>query len=529
MQRREFITLLGGATAAWPLIARAQTYPMRPIFLVVGYASGGLTDIIARWTGRWLSERLNNLIAIENKPGADSNLATELVANAPPDGYRLLLVTATSAINASLYDKLSFNFIRDIAPVAGIIRVPHVLTVNPILPVKTLPEFIAYTKSNADTVKFASGGNGTMGHLAGELFKTSAGTNMLHVPYAGPGPAVTNVIDGHAQAAFEFMPASIEHIRAGKLRALAVTTAARSELLPELPTLSEFLPEYEASSWYGVGAPKKMPPEIVDRLNKEINAGIGGKLNMLPANFGGIVLSGSPADFGKQIADETEKWAKVILTNNIRGNPTTPGNINSTTLVELFPDLTDLPRTPALAITIEWVGYSPISPFRANYSLSLLNSQFQGEGKFEVAGGATAKESASRAIAIPREVVQAFLTAANKVKMIEGQYAPRFIYTDSYPSLIIEIQTKQGMLKIKTASQPEAHYVAGVKAYDSRTPWAIEYLGRTFVVNANDLDQAMQPLEPLLQSAEVFKELVDRINSRRNPPTAAPSVPGGPH
>jgi tripartite-type tricarboxylate transporter receptor subunit TctC len=439
MQRRAFIMLLGGA-AAWPLIARAQTYPMRPIFLVVGYPSGGLTDIIARWTGRWLSERLNNLILIENKPGADSNLATELVVNAPPDGYRLLLVTATSAINASLYDKLSFNFIRDIAPVAGIIRVPHVLTVNPAIPVKTLAEFIAYTKSNADTVKFASGGNGTMGHLAGELFKTRAGINMLHVPYAGPGPAVTNVIDGHAQAAFEFMPASIEHIRAGKLRALAVTTAARSELLPELPTLGEFLPEYEASSWYGVGAPKNTPPEIVERLNKEINAGIGGRINMLPANFGATVLSGLSADFGKQIADETDKWGKVILTSKIGANPTPPGNINSTTLVELFPDLTDLPGTTALAITIAWVGYSPISPFRANYSLSLLNGQFQGEGKFELGGGATAKESTSRAIAIPGEVVQAFLTAASKVKMIEGQYAPRFIYTDSYPSLIMGLR-----------------------------------------------------------------------------------------
>ena len=277
------------------------------------FAPGGGADIIARLIGQWLSERLGQPFIIENRPGAGSNIATEAVVHAPADGYTLLLVSPANAINATLYDKLNFNFIRDIAPVAGIIRVPNVMVVNPSVPAKTVPEFIAYAKANPGKLNMASAGIGTAPHVAGELFKMMAGVDMVHVPYRGDGPALTDLIGGQVQVMFAAMPSSIEYIRAGKLRALAVTTATRSEALPDIPTVGDFVPGYEASGWYGIGAPKNTPAEIIDKLNKEINAGLADpKIKARLADLGGTVLPGSPADFGKLIADETEKWAKVI-------------------------------------------------------------------------------------------------------------------------------------------------------------------------------------------------------------------------
>ena len=274
LPRRQFLHLAAGA-AALPAVSRiawAQAYPTRPVRIIVGFAAGGAADIIARLIGQWLSERLGQPFVIENRPGAGSNIATEAVVRAPPDGYTLLLVGTANAINATLYDKLNFNFIRDIAPVAGIIRVPNVMVVNPSVPAKTVPEFIAYAKANPGKINMASGGIGTAAHVSGELFKMMAGVDMVHVPYRGAAPALTDLLGGQVQVMFASMPSSIEHIRAGKLRALAVTTATRSEALPDIPTVGEFVPGYEASAWYGVGAPKDTPAEIVDKLNKEINA-----------------------------------------------------------------------------------------------------------------------------------------------------------------------------------------------------------------------------------------------------------------
>jgi tripartite-type tricarboxylate transporter receptor subunit TctC len=321
LPRRKFLRLAAGA-AALPAVSHfawAQTYPTRPVRLVVGFPPGGGTDIIARLIGEWLSERLGQQLVIENRPGAGSNIATEGVVRAAADGYTLLLVSAAHAINATLYDRLNYNFLRDIAPVAGVIRVPNLMEVNPSLPPKSVPEFIAYAKANPGKVNYASGGNGTAQHLAGELFKIMTGVDMVHVPYRGDVPALTDLIGGQVQVMFGNMPSSIEHIRAGKLRPLAVTTATRSEALPDLPPVGDFVPGYEASTWQGLGAPGNTPAEIVDKLNKEINAALSdSKIKARLADLGGTVLSGSPADFGRLIAGETEKWGKVIRAANIK-------------------------------------------------------------------------------------------------------------------------------------------------------------------------------------------------------------------
>ena len=294
-------------------MATAQTYPTRPVRLIIGYPPGGSADITARLLGQWLSERLGQPFVIESRPGASTNIATEAVVRAPPDGYTLLLVAPANAINATLYEKLNFNFISDIAPVAGIIRFPNVMVVNPLVPAKSVPEFIAYAKANPGRLNMASSGNGSTIHVSGELFKMMTGVNMVHVPYRGGAPALTDMISGQVQVMFDNVPTSIEFIRAGKLRALAVTTATRSEVLPDLPTVADFVPGYEASAWYGVGVPKGTPDDIIDKLNKEINAILGDpKAKARLADLGASLLAGSPADFGKLVADETEKWGKVV-------------------------------------------------------------------------------------------------------------------------------------------------------------------------------------------------------------------------
>jgi tripartite-type tricarboxylate transporter receptor subunit TctC len=313
--RRQFLHLAAGA-AALPAVSRfafAQAYPTRPVRIIVGFAPGGGVDIIARLIGQWLSERLGQQFLIENRPGAATNIATEAVVRAPPDGYTLLLVNAANAINATFYGNLNFNFLRDIAPVAGIIVVPNVMVVNPSVPAKTLPEFIAYAKANPGKINFASGGIGGPSHVAGDLFNMMADVNMIHVPYRGLAPALTDLLSGQVQVIFSSLPAATEYIKVGRLRALAVATVTRSELLPDIPTMREFLPGYEASQWYGLGVPKNTPTEIIDRLNKEINGALADpKMKARLADVGGTTLAGSPADFGKLIADETEKWAKVI-------------------------------------------------------------------------------------------------------------------------------------------------------------------------------------------------------------------------
>jgi tripartite-type tricarboxylate transporter receptor subunit TctC len=319
--RRQFLHLAAGAAVlpALSRFARAQTYPARPVRIIVGFAACGPNDILARLMGQWLSERLGQPFVIENRPGAGSNIATEAVVRADPDGYTLLMVSAANMSNAALYDKLSYNFIRDIAPVAGVMRVPLVMEVNPSIPAKTVPEFIAYAKANPGKINFASGGIGTSIHLSGELFKMMTGIEMQHVPYRGNGPALTDLLGGQVQIMFDTMPAAIGYVRAGQLRALAVTTAMRSEALPDIPTVGEYVPGYEASSLYGVAAPSSTPAEIVDRLNREINAALADPaMKTRLADLGGIVIAGSPADFGKLIAVETDKWAKVIRTGNIK-------------------------------------------------------------------------------------------------------------------------------------------------------------------------------------------------------------------
>ncbi len=313
--RRHFLHLAAGA-AAMPTTSRfacAQAYPSRPVRLIVPLAPGGATDIVARLMGQWLSERLGQPFVIENRPGGGGNIGTEAVVRAPADGYTLLMVGPTQAINATLYEKLNFNFLRDIAPIAGIIVVPNVMVVNPSSPARTVPEFIAYAKANAGRLNFASAGVGSSQHVSGELFKMMTGADMLHVPYRSGGPALTDLLGGQVQVMFPATVASIEYIRAGRLRALAVTTRARWEGLPDIPTVAEFVPGYEASGWVGIGAPKNTPVEIIEKLNREIDVGLADpKLNASLADLGGTVLPGSPSDFDKFIVDETEKWAKVI-------------------------------------------------------------------------------------------------------------------------------------------------------------------------------------------------------------------------
>jgi len=321
--RRQFLHLAAGA-AALPTVSRfafAQTYPSRPVRLIVPFAPAGGSDITARLMGQWLSERLAQPFIIENRPGAGSNIATEAVVRAAADGYTLLYVTTANAINATLYDKLNFNFIRDIAPVATISRNTYVMLVHPSMPAKTVPEFIAYAKAHPRKINMASAGTGSPPHVCGELFKMMAGVDLLHLPYRGGGPALTDLLGGQVQVYFATTVASIEYIRTGRLRALAVTTATRSDALPDIPTVAEFVPGYEASSWYGVGAPKATPAEIIEKLNKEINAGLAdAKLKARLADLGGDVLALSPADFGKLIADETEKWGNVIRALNIKAD-----------------------------------------------------------------------------------------------------------------------------------------------------------------------------------------------------------------
>jgi tripartite-type tricarboxylate transporter receptor subunit TctC len=315
MMRRKFLGFAVGAAVA-PVVSirvRAQAYPARPLHLIVFFPPGGVGDILGRLMGQWLSERLGQAVIIENRPGAGGNIGTESVVRAAPDGYTLLWATSPNAINATLYDKLNYNFIRDIAPVAATIRVPNVMEVNPQVPATTVPEFIAYAKANPGKLNMASGGIGVPSHVVGELFKMMAGVDMVHVPYRGAAPALTDLLGGQMQVLFDAMPSSIGYIRAGKLRPLAVTTATRSDVLPQIPTVAEFLPGFEASTWFGVGAPKGTPVEIVDRLNKEVNAGLADpKIKAQIVDLGGTVLPGTPAAFGALIAEETEKWAKVV-------------------------------------------------------------------------------------------------------------------------------------------------------------------------------------------------------------------------
>jgi tripartite-type tricarboxylate transporter receptor subunit TctC len=321
LPRRQFLQLAAGAAAlpAATRLAWAQTYPTRPVHVIVGFAAGGGVDITARLIGQWLSERLGQSFITENRPGAGGNIGTEAVVNAAPDGYMLLLATVPNAVNATLYDKLNFNFIRDIAPVAGIIRVPQVILVNPSVPARTVPELIAYAKANPGKVNMASAGNGSAPHMAGELFNVMAGVNMVHVPYRGQGPALSDLLGGQVQVLFATTPGTTEYVRTGKLRALAVTTVSRAEVLPDLPVVADFLTGYEASQWYGVGAPKNTPAEIVERLNKDINAALADpKMKARFADIGGEALAGSPADFGKLIAAETEKWGKVVRAANLK-------------------------------------------------------------------------------------------------------------------------------------------------------------------------------------------------------------------
>jgi tripartite-type tricarboxylate transporter receptor subunit TctC len=315
LHRRSFLDLAASAATlpvAWHS-AWAQGWPSRPVHIVAAFAAGGGVDITARLIGQWLSQRLGQSFIVDNRPGAGGNIGTETVVNAPPDGYTLLLATLPNAVNATLYDKLNFDFIRDIAPVAGIIRVPMVILLNPSVPARTVPEFIAYAKANPGKVNMASAGTGSAPHMAGELFNFMAGTRMVHVPYRGQGPALTDLLGGQVQVLFATTPGTTDYIRTGQLRGLAVTTATRAAVLPDLPTVGDFVPGYEASQWYGLGAPRRTAAEIVERLNREINAALAdpGMIARL-ADLGGEPLAGSPAEFGKLIAEETVKWGKVV-------------------------------------------------------------------------------------------------------------------------------------------------------------------------------------------------------------------------
>jgi tripartite-type tricarboxylate transporter receptor subunit TctC len=321
LHRRQFLHLTAGA-AALPAVSRfalAQAYPTRPVRLIVGVAPGGPVDNLARLMGQWLSERLGQPFIVENRPGAGTNIATETVVRAAPDGYTLLMVAMSAAINATLYEKLNFNFIRDIAPVASIIHMPNVMVVHPSFPAKTVPEFIAYAKANPGKINLANPGTGTGPHMSGQLFKMMTGVALIDVPYRGGAPALTDLIGGQVQVMFDPTTSMIPPIRAGRLRALAVTTATRLPALPDIPTVGEFVPGYEVSGWLGVGAPRNTPAAIIDKLNKEINAGLADpKLRAQLADLAATVLPGSPLDFGKLIAAETEKWGKVIRAANIK-------------------------------------------------------------------------------------------------------------------------------------------------------------------------------------------------------------------
>ena len=323
LPRRTFLHLAAGA-AALPAVsraARAQAYPVRPVRIIVPFGPAGATDITARLIGQWLSERLGQQFIIENRPGGGGNIGTEAVVRAPADGYTLLLVGGSNAINATLYDKLNFNFIRDIAPVAALGREPNAMLVNPSVPAKTVPEFIAYAKANPGKIVMASGGNGAPSHVSGEMFKMMTGIEMVHVPYRGAAPALSDLLGGQVHVYFGPLLASVEYIKVGKLRALAVTSLTRSEILPEVPTVDEVVPGYEASQSYGVGAPKDTPTESVDKINKEVNAALADpRMKARFAELGATVLPGSPADYGKFIADETEKWAKVIRAANLKAD-----------------------------------------------------------------------------------------------------------------------------------------------------------------------------------------------------------------
>jgi tripartite-type tricarboxylate transporter receptor subunit TctC len=321
LYRRKFLQLAACA-AALPAAQRtawAQAYPAQAVRIVVPVAAGGLNDVTARLIGQWLSEHLGQQFFIENRPGAGTNIGTEAVVRASPDGYTLLIAGSNAAINATLFEKLSFNFVRDTAPIASIVRVPQLMQVNPSLPVQSVPEFIAYAKANPGRIAMGSGGNGSPAHVIGEYFKLMTGTDLTHVPYRGAAPAVTDLLGGQIQVAFTEMATSLGHVRSGKLRALAVTTAARTEALPDIPTLGEFIPGFEASQWVGLVAPRDTPSAIIGKLNGEINAALGdARMKARFADLGGVVLPGSPADFGRLIRDETEKWAKVIRAANIR-------------------------------------------------------------------------------------------------------------------------------------------------------------------------------------------------------------------
>lgn len=315
LHRRELLSLAAGAVVfpAASCIAWAQAYPTRPVRIIVGFAAGGPGEMTARLAGQWLSERLGQPFIVEFRPGAGTNIATEFVVRAPPDGHTLLLAVAANAINATLYENLSFNFLRDMAPVAGIFNEPLAIVVRPSVPVTTVPEFIAYAKANPRKLSVATGGIGAASHLSGEMFKMMAGVDMVNVPYRSTGPALIDMIGGQVHMMFAPLSPAIQHIKAGSLRALAVTTANRSSIFPDVPAVSEFLQGYEASSWYGICAPGNTPAEIIDKLNQEINAGLAdGKIKARIADLGGTVLGGSPADFGRLIADETERWAKVV-------------------------------------------------------------------------------------------------------------------------------------------------------------------------------------------------------------------------
>jgi tripartite-type tricarboxylate transporter receptor subunit TctC len=321
LPRRQFLHL-GASAAALPAfsrIASAQTYPTRPVRIIVGFPAGGPNDFHARLMGQWLSDRLGQQFVVENRPGAGGNIGTEAVVRAPPDGYTLLLTSSPDAINATLYDNLTFNFVRDIVPVGGIIRNCLVVEVNPSFSVPAIPELIAYAKANPGKISVASGGNGSPQHVASELFKMMTGVSMIHVPYRGEAPALTDLIGGQVQVLFGTITTSLSHIRAGALRALAVTSAVRSEALPDLPTVNNFVPGYEVSTWAGIGAPRGTPPDIIERLNREINAGLESSgIKGRYADMGATAFAGSPAEFGKFIAEDTEKWAKVIRAANIK-------------------------------------------------------------------------------------------------------------------------------------------------------------------------------------------------------------------
>jgi tripartite-type tricarboxylate transporter receptor subunit TctC len=321
LPRRKFLHLAAGA-AALPAVSRfawGQTYPARPVRIVVGFAAGGAPDILARLFGQWLSDRLGQPFVIENRTGAGGNIATEAVVVAPADGHTLLLTSMGNAVNASLFERLNYNFLRDVAPVAGISREPLGMEVHPSFPAKTVPEFITYAKTNSGKINYGSAGAGSSLHMAGELFKLMAGVDLMHVPYRGSPPALTDLLAGQVQLMFSPLPPSVEYVRSGRLRALAVTTAVRSQALPDIPVVGDFLPGYEASAWYGIGAPKSTPTWIVDKLNAEINAGLtDSKLKARLSELGSISFAGSPSDFGKHLAAETEKWAKVIRAANIK-------------------------------------------------------------------------------------------------------------------------------------------------------------------------------------------------------------------